>query len=269
MDSLSATPKRRLLSDQEIGALKERLDLGWMTNPKNVEILKGYTYQEREELAFQMKQLVLYFGDEVNAIRFAEEQAAMAARPQGYEARDLNGLNIGCGDRLVSPYLIPVDIMRRPHGNTGEHASLTDNALLALPLDLPFKEGSLDHIISLHTLEHISDPVGAVRYWLSLLKPGGGLGIVVPDWRYTWDARIDDSKFGHKWNPTPSLLKQLYADHWHDMASLEALDTYSFRMSFDVVLRRHGEFQPFTVEGLKSDPSGAERAKLGVFLHGE
>jgi hypothetical protein len=118
-------------------------------------------------------------------------------------------------------------------------------------------------------LEHVEDPGLTVAYWLDILKPGGGIGIVVPDWRYNWDARNDASTFGHKWNPTPALIRQLYAKYWSMHADLEALDTYPYRLSFDLVLRKHGSFKPFRLPSPDSMRSGRQRKDDGVFLHGE
>jgi SAM-dependent methyltransferase len=161
--------------------------------------------------------------------------------------------------------------MRRPSeaDAAGSHHALTENALLALSDDLPFKEESLDYIVALHMLEHIGDPIGLIKYWVRLLKPGGGIGIVVPDWRYTWDARGDDNPLGHKWNPTPDLVRTLYRDHWSAETDLESLDTYPYRISFDFVLRKHGDFVPFKVPPVDSLQSGLARQQAGTFLHGE
>ncbi len=137
--------------------------------------------------------MILYLGDEVPAVRQAEEDGAMSAAPRGHAKSKLNGLNIGCGDRLISPYLTPIDIMRDQDDATigGAHHALTTGAFLALPYDLPFKEGTIDYVVALHMLEHVENPVRAIHHWLDIIKPGGGVGIVVPDWRYTWDSRND------------------------------------------------------------------------------
>ncbi|MCB8839409.1 methyltransferase domain-containing protein [Aurantimonas sp. VKM B-3413] len=233
--------------------------------------MQDLTLSEREEFARKFKTMVLYFGDEVPAAQAAEEEAALRALPRGYDLGELNGLNIGCGNRTIHPAIVPVDIMRKPPADqiAGSHPHLSENALLSAPDDLPFKEGSLDYIVALHMLEHIGDPVSLVRYWLSLLKPGGGLGIVLPDWHYTWDARFDRNTLGHKWNCTPALVRQLYEEHWRDLAELEHLDTYPYRISFDFVLRKHGTFVPFRLPDASTFKSGFQLEKEGRFLHGE
>lgn len=51
---------------------------------------------------------------------------------------------------------------------------------------------------ALSAAEHLNDPVAAVLHYLDIVKPGGGVGIVVPNWEYAWDARGDDNEWGHR-----------------------------------------------------------------------
>jgi predicted SAM-dependent methyltransferase len=214
-------------------------------DPANVDLLQNLTLVEREDFAYHSQTVMLYLGDEVRAVMRAEEEAALVAAPAGYELENLNGLNIGCGDRVISPYLLQVDIMRAPKSLDGEHDRFVHNALLSNPDDLPFKRQSIDLIVSLHTLEHMIDPASVVLHWLDVLKPGGGIGIVVPDWRYAWDARNDAALYGHKWNPTPEIVNDMYERHWRAIATLERLASIPYRASFDFVLRKTGVFEPF------------------------
>ncbi len=49
--------------------------------------------------------------------------------------------------------------------------------------DLPFPAGSQAAIWSSHTLEHLTDPLGALRHWRDVLCPGGILAVVVPPFK--------------------------------------------------------------------------------------
>jgi SAM-dependent methyltransferase len=151
----------------------------------------------------------------------------------------------------------------------GVHHALTPGAMLALPDDLPFRQNSIDYIVALHMLEHVENPIRVIHHWLDIVKPGGGIGIVVPDWRYTWDSRGDDAPFSHKWNPTPSLIEKIYREHWDDRADLESLASYPYKLSFDFVLRKRGEFVPFRAPAVEVIRSGKRRHQDGIFLHGE
>jgi SAM-dependent methyltransferase len=164
----------------------------------------------------------------------------------------LNGINVGVGGRQVHPSLIGIDAHRgRPEGAGGqvpEYQRTAGNTLLAWADDLPFKSNTLDYIVSLHNAEHLQDPVAAVLHYLDILKPGGGLGVVVPNWRYTWDARKDVTQWGHRWNSAPEVVCRLHLKYWSHLADLEQLNTVKFRMSYDFVLRKKGKWEPFSQE---------------------
>lgn len=46
---------------------------------------------------------------------------------------------------------------------------------------------SQDFVIAAHVIEHMKDPIGAIKNWLRVLKPNGLLYLVVPDYRETFD----------------------------------------------------------------------------------
>jgi predicted SAM-dependent methyltransferase len=256
--------------DQKLAdTIAASIDRGNILNPANLALLKRFSLTEREEFARLSKTMVLYFAEEAAAVQKAEEDASLAAKPDGYSIEVLNGLNIGCGGRTISPYLQPVDVMRtRPDAAiAGAHHVLTPSAFLATSDNLPFKSNSVDYIVALHMLEHVENPIEVINYWLEIVKPGGGIGIVLPDWRYTWDARNDHATLGHKWNGTPELVKELHKKHWSGVAELEALNTYRFKISFDFVLRKSGTFVPFNFQA-GSIKSGHQRFGEGIFLHG-
>jgi SAM-dependent methyltransferase len=48
-------------------------------------------------------------------------------------------------------------------------------------------DGSQDFVIANHFLEHTQDPIGTVRRFLTVLRPGGVLYLTVPDKRFTFD----------------------------------------------------------------------------------
>lgn len=51
-----------------------------------------------------------------------------------------------------------------------------------------------DFVLSSHNLEHISNPVRALKEWMRVVKPGGVVIVLLPDYRRTFD---------HRRNPTP------------------------------------------------------------------
>jgi GT2 family glycosyltransferase/2-polyprenyl-3-methyl-5-hydroxy-6-metoxy-1,4-benzoquinol methylase len=58
-------------------------------------------------------------------------------------------------------------------------------------------DGSEDFVVCNHVLEHMRDPLGALREWLRVLKPGGHLYVSVPDGRNPLDAGRSVTPFDH------------------------------------------------------------------------
>jgi SAM-dependent methyltransferase len=53
--------------------------------------------------------------------------------------------------------------------------------------DLPFKDNTIDFVVSSHVIEHFYDPVKAVEEWLRVVKPGGYVYIIGPHKERTFD----------------------------------------------------------------------------------
>ncbi len=60
--------------------------------------------------------------------------------------------------------------------------------------DQPWPRGNFQLVVFQHSLEHIPDPVGAVREACEMLDPGGRLIVDVPNWM-SWQRRF----FGNRW----------------------------------------------------------------------
>ena len=146
-----------------------------------------------------------------------------------------------------------------------EYQRASASTLLAWGDRLPFRSDSVDFIVSLHNLEHLHNPVAAVLHYLDILKPGGGLGVVVPHWRYAWDARDDPHAWGHRWNTAPEVVCALFHRHWAHLATLEQLGTLTTRLSFDFVLRKKGQFVPFEQDN-PTYKSGLDAFCDGTFI---
>lgn len=99
-------------------------------------------------------------------------------------------LDIGCGDEKIVPWAVGVDSGiewdRTPKG-----------ADFILPVDPEHGKDLLaglqgkgqpvlyDVVFSSHTLEHIRSPIlETLRFWLSMVKPGGKLALYLPDETY-------------------------------------------------------------------------------------
>ena len=54
--------------------------------------------------------------------------------------------------------------------------------------NLPFKDNSLDYVLSSHVIEHFFDPIKAIHEWLRVIRSGGYIFIIVPHKERTFDC---------------------------------------------------------------------------------
>lgn len=235
-------------------------------NDTFLALVRDFSREQREYIASLSGNTVIYLGDEVRLVQQAEQAAVLKAAPLDNLAI-LNGLNIGAGGRPIAPSLLGIDVHRGlPDDPQLPKNQITpQNTILSWADSLPFKRNSIDFIVSLHNLEHLEDPVAAVLRYLRILKPGGGLGVVIPHWKYAWDARNDKNAWGHRWNSAPEVVCELYYKHWKELSILEHLHSYPYRLSFDFVLRKKGTFLPFE-EVPPTYPTGHTLHCQGRFL---
>ena len=53
---------------------------------------------------------------------------------------------------------------------------------------LPFADNSLSYVLTSHVLEHFADPIGVLREWWRVIRPGGIIFAIVPHKERTFDA---------------------------------------------------------------------------------
>lgn len=58
-------------------------------------------------------------------------------------------------------------------------------------------DGTYDFLLSSHNLEHIANPVKALREWQRVVKPGGHLVIILPYYAHTFDHRRVPTTVAH------------------------------------------------------------------------
>jgi ubiquinone/menaquinone biosynthesis C-methylase UbiE len=85
-----------------------------------------------------------------------------------------------------------VDVMsleeqRRHYPELADHA-LVQPDIVAEAHALPMVgDGTQDFVIANHLLEHVADPIAALKEWYRILRPGGILFLALPDKRLTFD----------------------------------------------------------------------------------
>ena len=131
-------------------------------------------------------------------------------------------LNVGCCDmpKSQSEGWVNVDL------STSEHIK-ADLICDATDLSKHFKPNTVDEIYASHLLEHFYPEQGkkAVKHWYELLKPGGTLTVVVPDFKYFaqeyLNGDIDINEFNDKY--IYSYVQESHHRYMFDQESLMKL----------------------------------------------
>lgn len=110
--------------------------------------------------------------------------------------------------------------------------------------ELPFDDAQFDAVFSHALIEHLSEPVRAMRQFLRVLKPGGVMGVATPDWS------------GFLYGPlTPEMraavkaYEALQVGNGGDVNVGHKLSQYAIDAGFErVVMRaRYENFEPLTI----------------------
>lgn len=93
-------------------------------------------------------------------------------------------------------------------------------------------DGQFDYLVAAHVLEHVDDPISALKAWLRVVRPGGHLLIAVPDMRYCGEEHrplttVEHFLRDHEEGPAVSADEH-YRDYGSNLQGLsgEALDAY-------------------------------------------
>lgn len=106
------------------------------------------------------------------------------------------GIDVGCGHLKCHSNAIGVDIF--PFEAVDILADVRDLWM--------FKDEELDFVVASHVLEHMPDVKSVLREWKRVLKPGGVIGVVVPD----GEKRPRSIKGSHKICLTKEQLRIIF-----------------------------------------------------------
>jgi SAM-dependent methyltransferase len=115
--------------------------------------------------------------------------------------------------------------------------------LVAFGDDLPFKDNTLDYVLSSHVVEHFFDPVKALREWHRVIKPGGYIFIIAPHKDRTFDKPREVTPVAELMGRSTGRIRVSDYAQAIDLAKVKESGTATFGPGYEVppqVLIRRG-----------------------------
>ena len=109
---------------------------------------------------------------------------------------------------------------------------------------LPFADAQFDALFSHALLEHLREPVRAMREFLRVLKPGGVMGVATPDWSGFLVAPPSAALQG-----ALEAFKALQDGNGGDVNAGHKLSQFAFNAGFDAVTlqARYENYRPLSI----------------------
>jgi len=101
------------------------------------------------------------------------------------------GMNVDYVDRLT------LDEQRRHYPELSAVALVSPDIIDDAETLARVEDGEYDFLIAAHVIEHMRDPLKALRNWFRVLRRDGLLYLVVPDKRYTFDRNRPRTTLDH------------------------------------------------------------------------
>ena len=90
--------------------------------------------------------------------------------------------------------------------------------------DLSRIEGGVyDFVLSCHSLEHVANPIQALKQWMRTLKPGGELILVLPDKENTFDNKRPYTTLQHLISDYENNVDEHDTTHFNEVIELHDL----------------------------------------------
>lgn len=161
-------------------------------DPKTNIPLKINTQRDRHEQARREK-LWEYWGvDKRRSLKTLPDQRILHKICKG------KGVDVGCGRVKCHEDAIGIDVF--PFKAADILYDITDLWM--------FMDNELDYVVSSHSLEHCPDTKEVLREWIRILKPGGKIGIAVPD----CEKRPDAIRGTHKVCLTKKVMEYIFQE---------------------------------------------------------
>lgn len=95
------------------------------------------------------------------------------------------------------------------------------------------EDNTYDFLLASHVIEHLANPIKAVKEWSRIVKPGGSLLIIAPDPEKTFDHRRSLTPFAHIKADYESDMKEDDTTHLNEILRLHDLKRDYLAGSFE------------------------------------
>ncbi len=86
------------------------------------------------------------------------------------------------------------------------------------------EDGKYDFLLACHVLEHVANPLKALKEWNRILKPGGAIVILLPNKLHTFDHRRPYTSFAHLKSDFDQDTPESDLTHLEEILSLHDLE---------------------------------------------
>ncbi|MBZ4372419.1 class I SAM-dependent methyltransferase [Corallococcus sp. AS-1-6] len=143
--------------------------------------------------------------------------AAQYLRGEGLEIGALsNPTKVPAGVRVRYVDVAPIDVLRARFPEVADRIVTPDIVDNGEELGTVAPD-SQDFVIANHVLEHCEDPIGTLKNFLRVLRPGGILFMAIPDKRFTFDLPRELTSAAHVVEDHlkgPEVSRRAHYDEW-------------------------------------------------------
>jgi len=123
-------------------------------------------------------------------------------------------LDVGCGSNKISNSKTVIGCDMFP---------VSDDIIQAAADDLPFKDGTIDMLVSSHCLEHMANPIKTINEWCRAVGSTGVIWFILPHGSRTFDSLRPLTSTDHIFDDFKHKTDEYDQTHWAEFRDLTIL----------------------------------------------